>query len=168
LEVAKAWGQTSGHSFGNSLKLTSDNKFTGMDLGDNYPRGINFWAFTKKQKEMNVIYCFKTLHGDKNKSPAGAAYPLYKEISTKDKKFYQFSNDNEVYTELSAPGFDEVDDGYIVFFIGEMPSLDNSKTGESVNTPRNVCFTKISKDQKTKLSKGGKQTGGLYDFGGKW
>jgi hypothetical protein len=36
-----------------------------MDLGDNYPRGINFWAFTQKEKEMNVIYSFKTLHGEK-------------------------------------------------------------------------------------------------------
>jgi hypothetical protein len=95
-------------------------------------------------------------------------YKEYKEISVGGKKFYKWSNDNEVYTELSAPGFDELDDGYIVFFIGEMPALDNSKVGESVNTPRNVCFTKISKDQKTKLSKGGEETGGLFDFGGGW
>jgi len=56
LELAKDFGQTSGHSFGNCLTITEDGKFTGMDLGDNYPRGINFWAFTRDTKENNLVY----------------------------------------------------------------------------------------------------------------
>jgi len=101
-------------------------------------------------------------------SPAGATYDKYEEISGGGKDFYKWSNDNQVYTELSAEGFQEVSDGYIVFFVGEFPSLDNSKTGEDCNAPRNTGFTKISKDQKKKLSPGGKETGGFYDFGGGW
>jgi hypothetical protein len=46
LQVIKNLGQTSGHSFGNSLIKRSDKKFSGIDLGDNYPRGINYWNFT--------------------------------------------------------------------------------------------------------------------------
>ena len=36
--------QTSGHSFGNSITLSSAGDFVGIDLGDNYPRGINMCA----------------------------------------------------------------------------------------------------------------------------
>jgi len=65
-----------------------------MDLGDNYPRGINFWAFTRDTKEMNLIYQFKTLHGKNAVSPAGAVYEKYEEISGPDQDFYKWSNDN--------------------------------------------------------------------------
>jgi hypothetical protein len=88
LKLVKDWGETSRHSFGNSLKLTTNKKFTGMDLGDNYPRGINFWSFTKKEKEMNVIYSFKTLHGMKARSRTGVVHPPYPEISVDGKQFY--------------------------------------------------------------------------------
>jgi hypothetical protein len=37
-----------------------------------------------------------------------------------------------------------------------------------LNTPRNVGFTKIGKDLKTRLSKGPKEKGGFYTFGGNW
>jgi hypothetical protein len=50
LQIVKNLGQTSGHSFANSLIKRSDNKFSGIDLGDNYPRGINYWNFTSKVK----------------------------------------------------------------------------------------------------------------------
>ena len=139
-----------------------------MDLGDNYPRGINFWAFSKEEKISNLIYSFKTLHGLTAKSSAGETYDQYPAISSKAKTFYKWSNDNEVYTELSSPGFQEVDDGYLVFFIGELPSLDNSKTGASLNTPRNICMTKISKDLQSKLSEGKKEKGGFFTFNGQW
>ena len=45
LEVVKNLGQTSGHSMGHSLIKRSDKVFAGIDLGDNYPRGINYWTF---------------------------------------------------------------------------------------------------------------------------
>lgn len=87
-------GQTSGHSFANCLTITEDGKFTGMDLGDNYPRGINFWAFEREKKVMNLVYQFKTLHGKSAKSPAGKIYDKYEEISAGENNFYKWSNDN--------------------------------------------------------------------------
>jgi hypothetical protein len=38
-------GQTSSHSFANSLIAKKGGGFMGIDLGDNYPRGINHWTF---------------------------------------------------------------------------------------------------------------------------
>jgi hypothetical protein len=48
LKLITNHGQTSGHSFASSLISRSD-KFCGMDLGDNYPRGINYWIFNKNR-----------------------------------------------------------------------------------------------------------------------
>jgi hypothetical protein len=76
-----------------------------------------------------------------------------------------------VYSEISAPGFEEYDGAYNVFFIGENPPLDNSKAyGNqlSLNTARNIAFVKVSQDQKTILSEGPVETGGYYTFNEKW
>ena len=99
-------------------------------------------------------------------SAGSAPYPVYDEISSPETTFYKWSNDNKVYTELSATV--EVDDGYLVFFLGESPSLDNSLTGEEVNAPRNVGYTKVTKDLTSKLSAGGVEEGGFYTYGGSW
>lgn len=160
--------QTASHSFGISLAVTQDGKFTGLDLGDNYPRGIRMYSYDKDEMLSKEIYYFKTRHGTEEKSPAQVVYDRYDEISTSDKSFYKWSNDNDVYTELGASGFIETDDGYIVFFLSETPSLDNQYTGEILNTPRNLGFTKISKDLQTKLSPGIKETGGFFTFNGAW
>jgi hypothetical protein len=155
--------QTAGHSFGIGAGLSADGKFVDVDLGDNYPRGIIAHLDGKPM----IVYSFKTLHGCEEVSPAGVSYPLYKEISSKDKSFYKWSNDNNTYTELASPAFNEVDDGFVFFFLGESPALDNSKAGaEYYNSPRNIGFTKISKDLEKKLSPGGMEKGGLFDFGG--
>lgn len=98
LAVTKQFGQTSGHSFSNSLTVRSDGKFSGMDLGDNYPRGVNQWNFTPDKLDSRVVYAFKTFHGTESKSPAGVSYPAYNEISTGTKKFFKWSNDNKTYT----------------------------------------------------------------------
>lgn len=98
LAVTKQFGQTSGHSFSNSLVVRSDGRFSGMDLGDNYPRGVNHWNFTPEKLQSRVVYTFKTLHGTEPKSPAGVSYPAYNEISTSAKKFFKWSNDNKTYT----------------------------------------------------------------------
>jgi len=63
LQLTKNHGQTSGHSFGSSLMLRSDGKFMGMDLGDNYPRGIRCWNFDEKSIQHRTVYSFKTQHG---------------------------------------------------------------------------------------------------------
>lgn len=173
LNVASTpYKQTSGHSFANSLILASDNTFLGMDLGDNYPRGINVWGFKSDGSRLGkqLVYAFKTKHGTKAVSPAGKSYPKYTDISRGGKTYYKWSNDNNVYTEISHDGLVEVDDGVLVFFAGEKPPFDNSKVGAIMNVPRNLGFVKIGKDLSSKrvLSSGGSSAGGFYTFGGKW
>ena len=98
LQMVKNHGQTSGHSFGSSLMLRSDGSFMGMDLGDNYPRGVHCWNFDDKRIEDRTVYSFKTQHGKEPQSPAGVKYPPYDEISKNGEKFYKWSNDNRTYT----------------------------------------------------------------------
>ncbi len=118
LKFVKGHGQTSGHSFANSLIVKEDKEFGGMDLGDNYPRGINCWSFNDKSMNTQLAYTFKTLHGDQSKSMAGVQYPEYTQISSASKKFYKWSNDNKTYTELAAPGLAELPTGVMVVFCG--------------------------------------------------
>merc|ERR1740123_511218 len=173
LSVVRNRGQTSGHSFANSLTLSKDGSFLGMDLGDNYPRGVNVWKFDEVMAGwpnfigMFKVYSFKTKHAT---SSAGGRYPVYTEISNSGTTYYKWSNDNNVYTELGHSGLQEVDDGILVFFAGEQPPLDNSKVGGVLNLPRNVGFVKVGYDlnSRTVLSPGGTTTGGFYDFGGGW
>jgi len=173
LDVVRNRGQTSGHSFANSLTLSKDGSFLGMDLGDNYPRGVNVWKFDEVMAGwpnfigMFKVYSFKTKHAT---SSAGGRYPVYTEISNSGTTYYKWSNDNNVYTELGHSGLQEVDDGILVFFAGEQPPLDNSKVGGVLNLPRNVGFVKVGHDlnSRTVLSPGGTTTGGFYDFGGGW
>ena len=40
LAITRNYGQLSSHSLGNSVILGPDGDFVGMDLGDNYPRGV--------------------------------------------------------------------------------------------------------------------------------
>lgn len=117
-----------------------------MEIGDNYPRGISiFHVDSDNSRDKNTIYQFKTQHGTTAMSPQGREYDEFEEMSTDETKYYQWSNDNNVYTELSAPGFEEMDDGYHVFFIGENPSLDNTLAKDIVGTPRNIAFVKVDK-----------------------
>ncbi|CAK9013953.1 Nuclear pore complex protein Nup98-Nup96 [Durusdinium trenchii] len=73
-------------------------------------------------------------------------------------RYYQWSNDNYLYTELAHPGLHEVDDTVLVFFAGEKPPLDNSL----------VAWVKISRDLQNSsvLSPGEEEIGGFYTFGG--
>ena len=64
LKPIKKFGQTSGHSFANTLiPKVGGGGFIGMDLGDNYPRAINHWAFDSNAITFKHVYCFKTEHG---------------------------------------------------------------------------------------------------------
>jgi len=182
LSLIRNFGQTSGHSFDNYLTLNSNNEFLGIDLGDNYPRGINLHKFTDSQIRSKVVYTFKTQHGTSAQSPAGKTYPFYAEISNSGKKYYKWSNDNGTYSTLGA--VIETDDGYIVLFTGEPDvngkSINNARVGENNIDPRNIGFLKLVKDFETKsgkgnvasddmvLSKGISETGGFYTFGGRY
>jgi hypothetical protein len=41
---------------------------------------------------------------------------------------YMWSNDTQLYTELASPGIEEIDFGYLVFYVGENKPLDNNLT----------------------------------------
>ena len=173
LQMITNYGQTSGHSFANSLTVSQkDGWYIGKDLGDNYPRGINLWELkaTSRSWKKRLVYAFKTKHGTSETSPAGAAYPRYDEISTSDQTYYKWSNDNYVYTELAHPGLHEINDTVLVFFAGESPPLDNAVVGQALNVARNVGFVKIPRDLSSDavLSPGANETGGFYTFGGGW
>jgi hypothetical protein len=177
LEIKSNTGQTSGHSFDNYLTTNMNGEFIGMDLGDNYPRGINLHKIKDINRSSKLVYSFKTEHGTTPKSPAGQVYPLYKEISTSSKKYYQWSNDNGTYTELG--GIVEVSDGYFVIFAGEPDangnSMNSARIGQDTDA-RNLGFVKVIKDftnynipkKDIFLSKGKYEKGGFYTFGGYW
>lgn len=169
MTLTKNLGQTSGHSWSNTLKVGGNGKFIGADLGDNYPRGINLQEFDKSTKQSKVVYTFKTQHC--SSAPCYGISAEYTEISDATKKYYKQSNDNEVYTELAHSGAVEVDDNaLLVLFSGERPPLDNSKVGNSLNTPRNLGFVKVTRamNNKTVLSGSEVENGGFYNFGGGW
>jgi hypothetical protein len=148
------------------MQLTSNGRFTGMEIGDNYPRGINLWSITSSDRKINTIYQFKTAHGTSPENPSGITFDKYDEISSDEVTYYKWSNDNNVYTELSAPGFEEMKNSYHVFFVGENPPLDNSLTGGYIGSARNIGFIKVSLDQEGILSEGAIENGKFYGFNG--
>ncbi len=172
-------GQTSGHSFGNLLTVNDKGEFIGMDLGDNYPRGVHFHRIGRASKESRVLFTYKTAHGT---SPRGGS-PPYPEISGNGKTYYKWSNDNGTYTELG--GVVEGRASYsVVFTTDRSPEgkvLDNSRIGMS-NEPRDLAMLRIVKN--FEKAPGGSEvsdalmagpvpgskpeSGGFYDFGGKW
>jgi hypothetical protein len=181
LAVEKNWGQTSGHSFESVLTTNAAGEFVGIDLGDNYPRGIHLHKFTGASKRSRVISSFKTLHGTTARSPAGATYPAYEEISGAT-TYYRWSNDNRTYTELG--GIASTARGYAVSFAGERSPtgrlLDNSRTGSNLNDPRNIGLVTVVENFQNASGSGAEvsndlvvtsglvEAGGFYSFGGGW
>ena len=182
LAVERNWGQTSGHSWESVLTSNAAGEFVGIDLGDNFPRGVNLHKFTGTNKNSRVISGFKTLHGTTPQSPSGATYPVYTEISGGGTTYYQWSNDNRTYTELG--GLAQTTLGYAASFVGERSPggrlLDNSRVGATLNDPRNIGFLTVREDFQN-ASGGGTvvsddlvvtaglvETGGYYSFTGGW
>ena len=182
LKQIKSLGQTSSHSFDNVLTTNSAGDFIGIDLGDAYPRGIHLHRFTDKNRFSRVVYTFKTAHATKAANPAGKTFPPYPEISRPDKTFYQWSNDNNTYTELG--GLVATPQGYMVVFTGERSPegkiLDNSRTGTDNTDKRNIGLVVAIRDFHTIASrgnivpdellvtKGPVETGGFYCFNNRW
>ena len=74
-----------------------------------------------------------------------AVYPEWTDSGINDgQTYYKYNEDKYIYTELSAPAFNELDDGsFLIFFAGENNSLDNTKIGEVLNTARNLGIVKV-------------------------
>ena len=182
LAVERNWGQTSGHSWESVLTSNAAGEFVGIDLGDNFPRGINLHKFTGTNKNSRVISGFKTLHGTTPQSPSGATYPVYTEISGGGTTYYQWSNDNRTYTELG--GLAQTTLGYAASFVGERSPggrlLDNSRVGGTLNDARNIGFLTVREDFQNASGSGSVvsddlvvtaglvETGGFYSFTGGW
>lgn len=144
LALLRNHGQTSGHSFDNVLTRDAQGNFLGIDLGDNYPRGINLHRFSASARASRVVYTFKTEHGTSPTSPAGQTFPIFSEISSAQKTFYQWSNDNRTYTELG--GVIDTAQGLVAVFSSERPSLDNSHVGGTLNDARNLAMVTVRRD----------------------
>jgi hypothetical protein len=172
--------QTSGHSFQNHLTVDRGGRFLAIDMGDNFPRGINLHRFDEFDRRSQVVYGFKTRHGTTPKNPAGVTFPVYEEISTEGTTFYRWSNDNETYSELGA--VIDVGDGYVTVFAGEPDAEGRALRNEAATGPathaRNVGVVKIAHDfadnrstpnvvpDEIVLSQGVREDGAFYTFNG--
>jgi len=196
LSITKNTGQTSSHSFAQSVTLSTEANgatFIGADMGDNYPRGLNLHRIERSEsgtwtRKSRVVYSFKTGHcsidtsglnatakvlavnGACHNYPVWDTDPLSRNISTPNRTYYKYSNDNNVYTELAHPGSIELPGGKLmVIFAGEQPSLDITMIGSAHNAPRNLGLVIVSATLNgTVFSDGPVETGGFYSFGGGW
>ena len=174
-------GQTSGHSFSNFLTVDGTNRFLGVDLGDNYPRGVHLHRFDENGIASRVVYTFKTAHGTSAENPAGNTYPPYDEISQDGKAFFQWSNDNATYTEIG--GVVETDAGLAVLFATERSELDNGRATSHLNDARDLAMVIVRPDfEAASRGEGGNvvtddlmvsdgapsTSGGFYGFSGNW
>jgi len=180
LEVSRMLGTTSSHSMGNIMTLDSKGEFIGLDLGDNYPRGVHLHKFTASHKSSAVVYTFKTEHGRRPRNGS----PVYKEISGDGQTFYKWSNDNSTYSELG--GVTEDRRGFFVIFSTDRSLagkvLDNSRAFPGNGDPRDLAMVHVIKRfQKAargsvvsdalmvKLPKDNVvETGGFFGFNGGW
>ncbi len=173
-------GQTSGHSKANFLTVSAKGSFLGLDLGDNYPRGVHLHEFTRGERHSRLVFTFKTAHSTRPRNGS----PVYDEISQGGKTFYKNSNDNSVYTELG--GLVENRSSYTIVFSTDQSLdgrvLDNSRAFRGCQDPRNLALVQVVKNfqrarRGSEISdaimvdlprKVQAETGGYYDFGGRW
>jgi hypothetical protein len=149
LALTKNLGQTSGHSWASMMIRTRDRgQVIAAEIGDNYPRGLQIHRLYAESVASRVVYTYKTQHGSQPVNPANREAPVYAEISTPGKTFYQWSNDNQVYTELGGVTDAPFAEGsaYLVAFAGERPSLDNSKVGEHLSGARDLGVVLVRED----------------------
>lgn len=180
LELTHHHGQTSGHSMANFLTVNKKGNFVALDLGDNYPRGVHLHEFDKAKRTSRLVFTFKTRHSTRAKG----GYPVYDEISNSGRKFYKWSNDNAVYTELG--GLVENKRSYSIVFATDQGVdgrvLDNSRAFRGCDDPRNLALVHVVKD--FGRAPGGSEirdalmaslprkpvveTAGYFDFSGRW
>ena len=144
--VFKDLGTASSHSFGNFVVPESRGGFLGVDLGDNYPRGVHLHRFNPLGMANRVVYTYKTVHLPFPRKEGSA---VYKGISTSGKTYYTWSNDNGVYTELG--GVVEGQVSYSVIFATDRSPegrvLDNRHAVEGhPDDPRDLAMLRIIKD----------------------
>jgi hypothetical protein len=174
-------GHTSSHSFGNVLVPGLAGDLLGIDLGDNYPRGVHLHRISRAAKGSRVVFTYKTAHGTEARNGS----PVYPEISGKGKTFFKWSNDNGTYTELGGVVEGQVS-CTVIFATDRSPEgkvLDNSRIGVA-GDPRDLAMLRVAKNFEKGPGGGSEvpdalmvpgnppgappETGGFYDFGGGW
>jgi hypothetical protein len=175
------------HSFANRLAVSNDGtKFSAVDLGDNYPRGITLYQYDETRSDKALVYSFKAHHSTGPTTPEGNSFPVYPDISgendSQGRQFYKWSNDNNVYTEITqlvelGP---EKGGRFLVFFAGERRPLDNTQIGNNINNPRNLGVVRVKPTAFGKANATGDiirlpgdgssdmEHGGFYTFAGSW
>ncbi|MEQ8762715.1 MAG: LamG domain-containing protein [Planctomycetota bacterium] len=180
LQLLRDFGQTSGHSKANLLKVGSKGSFLAIDLGDNYPRGVHLHEFDKNRITSRLVFTFKTAHATESRNGS----PVYEEISGDGRTFYKWSNDNGVYTELG--GIVEGRGTYLIVFATDRSPegrvLDNSRAFRDCPDPRNLAMVRVVQSF-GRAPSGGEvsnaimaglprnaeaETGGFFVFGGGW
>ncbi len=182
LSLIKYHGQTSGHSQDQVLTLSADGAFLGVDLGDNYPRGVNVHRFDSTGMKSELVFTLKTAHGEQPTTPAGRRFPEYTALSTPAQRLYQWSNDNRVYSELGGV-VDAGGDWWVAFAVERSPegaTLDPRRARGEVNDSRNLALMRLRPPLTPRWSEvnvirpelivepGPEEKGGFYDFGGGW
>ncbi len=176
LDLAKhqSVGSTSSHSHGNALVATAGGEFLGVDLGDNYPRGVNLHRISGVTKTSRVVFTYKAAH----ETTPGNGKPVYEAISGGGRTYYQWSNDNNTYTELG--GVLEGRAATIVIVATERSPeglvLDNRRVGSG--DARDLAMFRVVKgfNRSTSIDDllaypgtGSKpEVGGYFDYGGRW
>ena len=145
-----------------------DTKIRGVSLGGYNSRSINIWSIHPSDETFNdeftnmEIYHSKARHSNEEENPDRKSFEDVYYMADKTtfpidpvdiewESRYQWSDDSQLYTELSSPGFEEIIDdeerlGYLVFFVGERNPLDNNMTAGVLNTVRSIGVQFINKD----------------------
>lgn len=131
LKTVRSSGNPSSHSFGNILTSTSTKDSIGLELGDCFPRSMQFHKFTKEKRISKTIFNYK-------------AHLITIE---KDGRPFKVSHDANTYTELG--GVTEGEVSYSVIFATDRSPdglvLDYSRVGVP-NEARNLAMLRVSKD----------------------
>lgn len=131
LKTVRSSGNPSSHSCGNILASTSTKDSIGLELGDCFPRSMQFHKFTKEKRITKTIFNYK-------------AHLITIE---KDGKPFKVSHDANTYTELGGVAEGEV--SYSVVFATERSPdglvLDYSRVGMP-NEALNLAMLRVSKD----------------------
>lgn len=151
LSLVKKLGMTSGHSWGNHLIVNGEGDFLGVDLGDDFPRGVNLSTFDETSLLKKLVYNARTAR----EGIAG-------------------ENSNRTFTEIG--GVVESDAGYTVLFATEVDAngktLQPAGSAEYLVHPRNVALVQVTKDYIANdnfvLSQGAVEEGRFKDFLGRW
>jgi hypothetical protein len=140
----------------------------GVSLGGANTKSVKIWSYNPITFDFkNLELCHvKTRHSNQWRNPAliNNKYDFYEVDDTITQPIpgnqylydwetrYKWSEDAQLYTEIGSPGLEQTEYGYIVFYVSESDPLDNNRTSQVLNTPRNIHVHLVNKDLDTILT----------------